>query len=130
MGPLLEEAKRRPTESGPNNAMSEQAILIAGGYGVVGQRIAAASAPDYPVIVAGRHLGQAKAASAAIGHGVRSRLIDATVEASIAAALEGVSTVVSCIEQPQRRSCARLVQPGTVLTTLRPTNRGRTFPGK
>ena len=86
--------------------------------------------PDYPVIVAGQHLEQAKAASVAIGHGVRSRLIDVTVEASIAAALEGVSTVVSCIEQPQRRSCARLVQPGTVLTTLRPTNRGRTFPGK
>lgn len=29
--------------------MTEQSILIAGGYGVVGQRIAAELAPDYPV---------------------------------------------------------------------------------
>jgi saccharopine dehydrogenase-like NADP-dependent oxidoreductase len=36
--------------------MSGEAILIAGGYGVVGSRIAAALAPDLPdrVIVAGR----------------------------------------------------------------------------
>ena len=53
------------------------------------------------MIVAGRHLEQAKATAAAIGHGVRSRLIDLAVEASIAAALEGVATVVSCIDQPQ-----------------------------
>ena len=45
------------------NAMSEQGILIAGGYGVVGQRIAAALAPDYPVIVAGRHLEQGASAT-------------------------------------------------------------------
>ena len=62
--------------------MTEQSILIAGGYGVVGQRIAAELAPDYLVIVAGRHLEQAKATAAAIGHGVRSRLMDVTVEAS------------------------------------------------
>ena len=60
--------------------MTEQSILIAGGYGVVGQRIAAELAPDYSVIVAGRHLEQAKATAAAIGHGVRSRLIDVTVD--------------------------------------------------
>jgi hypothetical protein len=35
--------------------MTEQGILIAGGYAVVGQRIAADLGPDYEVIVAGRH---------------------------------------------------------------------------
>jgi hypothetical protein len=39
--------------------MSGQAVLVAGGYGVVGRRIAADLAPDYPgwVIVAGRNPG-------------------------------------------------------------------------
>ena len=100
--------------------MSEQGILIAGGYGVVGQRIAAALAPDYPVIVAGRHLEQAKAASAAIGHGVRSRLIDVTVEASIAAALEGVATVVSCIDQPRRSLLHAAIERGLRYTDITP----------
>ena len=64
--------------------MTEQSILIAGGYGVVGQRIAAELTPDYPVIVAGRLLEQARATAAAIGHGVRGRELDVTVQASIA----------------------------------------------
>jgi hypothetical protein len=38
------------------------------------------------VIVAGRHLEQARATAAAIGHGVRGREIDVTVEASVAEA--------------------------------------------
>jgi len=50
--------------------MTDQSILIAGGYGVVGQRIAVDLAPDYPVIVAGRHLERAEATAATIGHGV------------------------------------------------------------
>jgi saccharopine dehydrogenase (NAD+, L-lysine-forming) len=100
--------------------MSERGILIAGGYGVVGRRVAAALAPDYPVIVAGRHLEQAKAASAAIGHGVRSRLIDVTVEASIAAALEDVATVVSCIDQPQRSLLHAAIERGLRYTDITP----------
>ena len=100
--------------------MNEQGILIAGGYGVVGQRIAAALAPDYPVIVAGRHLERAKATAAAIGHGVRSRLIDVTVEASIAAALEGVATVVSCIDQPRRSLLHAAIERGLRYTDITP----------
>jgi saccharopine dehydrogenase (NAD+, L-lysine forming) len=44
-------------------------ILIVGGYGVVGARIAGDLAPDYPdqVIVAGRNLERAQAAAAALG---------------------------------------------------------------
>jgi saccharopine dehydrogenase-like NADP-dependent oxidoreductase len=100
--------------------VTEQGILIAGGYGVVGQRIAAALAPDYPVIVAGRHLEQARATAAAIGHGVRSRLIDVTVEASIAAALEGVATVVSCIDQPRRTLLHAAIERGLRYTDITP----------
>jgi saccharopine dehydrogenase-like NADP-dependent oxidoreductase len=57
-----------------------QAILIAGGYGVVGSRIAADLAPDYPgdVVVSGRNTERANATAAAIGHGVRGRVLDVT----------------------------------------------------
>jgi saccharopine dehydrogenase-like protein len=100
--------------------MTERGILIAGGYGVVGQRIAADLAPDYQVIVAGRHLAQAQATAAAIGHGVRGREIDVTVEASIAAALEGVATVVSCIDQPRRGLLHAAVERGLRYTDITP----------
>src|SRR4029434_5774069 len=102
------------------DAMTERGILIAGGYGVVGRRIAADLAPDYPVIVAGRHLVQAKAMAAAIGHGVRSRLIDVTVEASIGAALEDVATVVSCIDQPRRTLLHAAIERGLQYTAVTP----------
>jgi saccharopine dehydrogenase (NAD+, L-lysine forming) len=100
--------------------MTEPGILIAGGYGVVGQRIAAELAPDYRVIVAGRHLEQAKATAAAIGHGVRGREIDVTVEASIAAALEGIATVMSCIDQPRRGLLHAAIERGLQYTDITP----------
>ena len=72
--------------------MNNRDILIAGGYGVVGRRIAAELGPDYPgrVVVAGRRPALADEAAAAIGHGVRGRSIDVTVPSSIAAALEAL----------------------------------------
>jgi saccharopine dehydrogenase-like NADP-dependent oxidoreductase len=100
--------------------MTQQRILIAGGYGVVGQRIAAELAPDYPVIVAGRHLEQAKATAAAIGHGVRGRELDVTVEASIAAALQDVATVISCIDQPRRGLLHAAIERGLRYTDITP----------
>jgi len=100
--------------------MSEQGILIAGGYGVVGQRIAAELASDYPVIVAGRHLEQANATAAAIGHGARGRAIDVTMAASIATALEGVATVVSCIDQPMRGLLHAAIERGLRYTDITP----------
>jgi glutamyl-tRNA reductase len=79
-------------------------VLIVGGYGVVGSRIAADLAVDFPgrVLVAGRHLDRAEAAAAEIGYGVRGRRIDVTVPSSIAAALDGVSVAVNCTDQPER----------------------------
>ncbi len=102
------------------DAMTEQGILIAGGYGVVGKRIAAELAPDYRVIVAGRHVEQAKAAAAEIGHGVRGRELDVTVKASIAEALKHVATIMSCIDQPRRSLLHAAIERGLRYTDITP----------
>ena len=102
--------------------MSRQAILIAGGYGVVGSRIAAELAPDYAdrVVVAGRRPERAHATAAAVGHGVRGRELDVTVPSSIAAALEDVGVVVSCIDQAQRRLLHAAIERGLRYTDITP----------
>lgn len=70
-------------------------ILIVGGYGAVGNKIARmlAETPGNHVIVAGRNLGKAQAT------GYEARVIDLGAPASWAAALEGVDAVVTCIDQ-------------------------------
>jgi saccharopine dehydrogenase (NAD+, L-lysine forming) len=102
--------------------MSGQAILIAGGYGVVGSRIAAELAPDYPdrVVVAGRSEEKANARAAEIGHGVRGRLLDVTVPSSIALALEDVALIVSCIDQPERGLLHAAIERGLRYTDITP----------
>ena len=102
--------------------MNNRDILIAGGYGVVGRRIAAELGPDYPgrVIVAGRRQALADEAAAAIGHGARGRSIDITVPSSIAAALEGVAVVVSCIDQPDRALLWATIERGLRYTDITP----------
>jgi saccharopine dehydrogenase (NAD+, L-lysine-forming) len=102
--------------------MSAQGILIAGGYGVVGRRIAAELAPDYPdqVIVAGRNLDRAKTTARAIGHGVRGREVDVNVPSSIAAALDDVAVVVSCIDQPGRNLLHAAIERGLRYTDITP----------
>lgn len=102
--------------------MSGETILIAGGYGVVGSRIAAELAPDYPgrVIVAGRNIERADATAGAIGHGVRGRALDVTVPSTIAAALGDVEVVVSCIDQPQRHLLHAAVESGLRCTDITP----------
>jgi saccharopine dehydrogenase (NAD+, L-lysine-forming) len=81
--------------------VEKKAILIVGGYGIVGQRIAAELAPGYPdcVVVAGRNIERANEYAAALGHGTRGRQIDVDQRTSIEAALDGVALVVSCIDQ-------------------------------
>jgi saccharopine dehydrogenase-like NADP-dependent oxidoreductase len=102
--------------------LNKRDILIAGGYGVVGRRIAAELGPDYPgrVIIAGRHQALADEAAAAIGHGVRGRSIDITVPSSIAAALEGVAVVISCIDQPGRALLRAAIERGLGYTDITP----------
>ena len=102
--------------------MNDRDILIAGGYGVVGRRIAAELGPDYPgrVVIAGRRQALANEAAAAIGHGARGRSIDVTVPSSIAAALEGVAVVVSCIDQPGRGLLRAAIERGLRYTDITP----------
>jgi saccharopine dehydrogenase-like NADP-dependent oxidoreductase len=102
--------------------MNAHGILIVGGYGVVGARIAAELAPDYPdrVIVAGRNLHRAKATATAIGHGVRGRELDVTMSSSIAAALSDVAVVMSCIDQPGRGLMHAAIERGLRYTDITP----------
>jgi NAD(P)-dependent dehydrogenase (short-subunit alcohol dehydrogenase family) len=53
-------------------------ILITGGYGTVGRRVAADLAPDYPghVIAAGWSAEEAAQLAVDRGHGVRDRQVD------------------------------------------------------
>jgi len=97
-------------------------ILIAGGYGVVGRRIASELAPAYPnrIVVAGRHQARADKTAATIGHGVRGRAIDITVPSSVAAALDGVAIVVSCIDQPGHKLLWAAIERGLRYTDITP----------
>jgi saccharopine dehydrogenase-like NADP-dependent oxidoreductase len=107
---------------GSRGDMNAQGILIVGGYGVVGRRIAAELAPDYPdrVIVGGRKLARAEETATAIGRGVRGRKIDISVPSSIKAALEGVAVVISCIDQPGRTLLWAAVESGLGYTDITP----------
>ena len=100
--------------------MSAQGILIAGGYGVVGHRIAAQLAPDYGdrIIVAGRSLEQATTSARAIGHGARGREVDVNVPSSIAVALDDVAVVMSCIDQRERNLLHAVIDRGLAYTDM------------
>lgn len=102
--------------------MNDQNVLIVGGYGVVGRRIAAELGPDYPgrVVVAGRSLARANNAAAAIGHGAHGRRIDIALPSSIAAALDGVAVVISCIDQPGRTLLWAVIERGLRYTDITP----------
>jgi saccharopine dehydrogenase (NAD+, L-lysine forming) len=97
--------------------VNSQGILIVGGYGVVGRRIATELGADYPgrVVIGGRNPARADEIATTIGHGVRGRRIDIADPSSIAAALEGAVVVISCIDQPGRTLLwAACSQPGRV----------------
>ena len=97
-------------------------ILIVGGYGTVGQRIAADLAPDYPgrIVVAGRSLEKATQLAAELGHGVRAQQADVDDPASIQAALEGVGVVVSCIDQREPHLLHAAIAHGLAYTDITP----------
>src|SRR5689334_8475387 len=102
--------------------MDATAILIVGGYGVVGRRIAAELAVDHPgrVVVAGRDARKADAAAAAIGHAARGRRIDVRSGPSIEDALEDVQLVVSCVDQPGRPLLHAAIARGLSYTDVTP----------
>jgi saccharopine dehydrogenase-like NADP-dependent oxidoreductase len=104
-------------------------ILIVGGYGVVGARIAADLAADFPgrVVIAGHDALRARRTAAAIGQGVRGRDVDVTVSDSIAQALSDVTVVVNCVDQPERGLMWAAIASGLGYTDITPhlTDLGR-----
>lgn len=97
-------------------------ILIVGGYGVVGRRIAAHLAPWFPgrVVIAGRDEHKAAALCAQLGHGSRARRIDIDDLATIAPAFDGVGTVVSCVVQPRPYLFRTALAHGVAYTDIAP----------
>jgi saccharopine dehydrogenase (NAD+, L-lysine forming) len=97
-------------------------ILIAGGYGTVGHRVAADLAPDYPgrVVVAGRSAEKAVQLAVALGKGTRGRQIDVGDPDSVEAALEGVGVVMSCIDQPEPHLLRAAIGRGLAYTDIAP----------
>ena len=89
-------------------------ILIVGGYGVVGSRIAEILRRTHgrAVVVAGRNPERAR--------GERSRHIDVYDEASIEHALEGVSLVVACTRQRNASLLRAVVRHGIAYTSIAP----------
>lgn len=102
--------------------MTDGKILVAGGYGVVGGRIVADLAEDYPdaVVVAGRSASHADVTAAALGSGVRGRALDVTEPSSVSSALEDVAIVVSCIDQPDRALLHAAIKRGLAYTDITP----------
>src|SRR5215213_8877431 len=97
-------------------------ILITGGYGTVGRRVAADLAADYPgrLVVAGRSAAKAGQLAAEIGYGVRGRMIDVGDPASVEAALDGVGVVMSCIDQPEPHLLRAAIARGLACTDIAP----------
>lgn len=102
--------------------MSRSNILVVGGYGTVGREIVGVLAPDYPgrVLVGGRRLDVAAEFCARIGHGTTPRQIDVGDAKSFAGALDGVGTIVCCIDQPERLLLRAAVERGLGYTDIAP----------
>lgn len=97
-------------------------ILVVGGYGVVGRRIAARLAPEFPgrVVIAGRDEQKAAALCRELGHGARTRRIDVDHAASIGPALDGVGTVMTCVAQRDLQLLRASVARGVAYTDIAP----------
>ena len=97
-------------------------ILITGGYGTVGRRVAADLAPFYSgrVVVAGRSAEKAAQLAAELGHGVRGRRVDVGDLGSVEAALDSVCLVMSCIGQPEPHLLRAAIARGLAYTDIAP----------
>ena len=80
---------------------ADKDILIVGGSGLIGQKIADDLANDYPdrIIIAGRDIEKASRLAADLGRGIRARYIDVNDRFSVDTALQGVGIVMSCVTQ-------------------------------
>ncbi len=93
--------------------MTERSILIVGGYGEVGLRLAAKleARAAGRVIVAGRHPERARGPA---------RYVDVDDPASIERAFEGVDTVVACVRQRDAGLLRAAVRRGLAYTSIAP----------
>jgi saccharopine dehydrogenase-like NADP-dependent oxidoreductase len=97
-------------------------ILVVGGYGVVGRRIAALLAPQFPgrIVIAGRDLARADALAGAVGNGARATRIEINDRLSIEGALGGVGTVMVCVAQAVTLLLDAALERGLAYTDLAP----------
>ena len=97
-------------------------ILITGGYGTVGRRVATDLAPDYSgrVVVAGRSAEKAAQLAAELGHSIQGRRVDVGEPLSIEAALDGVGVVLSCIDQAEPHILRAAIRRGLAYTDIAP----------
>jgi saccharopine dehydrogenase-like NADP-dependent oxidoreductase len=93
---------------------ADSEILIVGGYGEVGRRLATilARARAGSVVVAGRHPDRAS--------GLPARHIDVDDEASVETALQGVGLVVACVRQREPHLLRAAVRNGIAYTSIAP----------
>lgn len=87
-------------------------ILIAGGYGAVGSKIAAhlSNSGQNRIIIAGRNLEQAQSTAKPLA--AEARRIDLSAPATWSAALDGVDLVIVCTDQTDTNFIAEVTQRG------------------
>jgi len=97
-------------------------ILIVGGYGVVGRRIATLLAPHFPdrVLIAGRDERRAEELCRELGRGTRPRRINLSDAPSIEGALDGVGTVMTCVAQREQHLLRAAIARGAGYTDIAP----------
>lgn len=94
--------------------MTADKILIVGGYGEVGRRLAAQLEATQPgrVIVGGRHPERAI--------GIEARRIDIEDPGSIELALDGIGVVVACVRQREPHLLRAAIRRGIAYTSIAP----------
>jgi saccharopine dehydrogenase-like NADP-dependent oxidoreductase len=102
--------------------MSAGDILIVGGTGVVGRRIAARLAPGLPgrVAIAGRDESRAAALCQELGQGSHARRMDVHDASSVERALEGIGTVMACVAQEELHLLRATIARGLAYTDIAP----------
>ena len=96
-----ERRRAEPRTADHASGAPPERILIAGGYGTVGRRIAALLALDYGprLVVGGRNMEPAQQLARSLGHGVGAVRIDVNDAHSVQEAIAGVGVVISCVRQ-------------------------------
>lgn len=90
-------------------------VLIVGGYGSVGRRIARLLAKDLGehLLIAGRHQSRAARFAAELNTGACARLIDVAIPETYAAALRNVDLVVMCLDTTDLKFAHVCIANGT-----------------